>query len=341
MKGLSAQEPTEKIGLLQHVNALMGLLTKAYGPEELQAKAGRIGALHLMRSSQPEDRLAALEKVIGFDSPSQGELQARLDQLEEKITEILVRRKLEERLEAKITRRMQERQADYVKELTLEILREGNPDNAHTLKKYAYLQKLEARGLSRSALELMRPASLGEVVGQGQGIRSILSKLASPYPQHILIYGPPGVGKTTVARLALEHARQLAHTPFGPEAPFVEVDGTTIRWDPREATNPLLGSVHDPIYQGAKREMADGAIPEPKLGLVTEAHGGVLFIDEIGELEPILQNKLLKVLEDKRVTFESPYYDPEDPNIPKYIRHLFEKGAPADFVLIGATTRQP
>ncbi|MGI6038209.1 MAG: S16 family serine protease, partial [Limnochordia bacterium] len=70
-------------------------------------------------------------------------------------------------------------------------------------------------------------------------------------------------------------------------------------------------------------------------------HGGVLFIDEIGELEPILQNKLLKVLEDKRVTFESPYYDPEDPNIPKYIRHLFEKGAPADFVLIGATTRQP
>ena len=82
-------------------------------------------------------------------------------------------------------------------------------------------------------------------------------------------------------------------------------------------------------------------MPEPKTGLVTEAHGGVLFIDEIGELDDILQNKLLKVLEDKRVEFSSSYYDPDDENIPEYIRYLFEKGAPADFVLIGATTKDP
>lgn len=104
---------------------------------------------------------------------------------------------------------------------------------------------------------------------------------------------------------------------------------------------PLLGSVHDPIYQGSKRDLAEVGIPEPKTGLVTEAHGGVLFIDEIGELDDILQNKLLKVLEDKRVEFSSSYYDPDDENIPEYIRYLFEKGAPADFVLIGATTKDP
>lgn len=51
-------------------------------------------------------------------------------------------------------------------------------------------------------------------------------------------------------------------------------------------TNPLLGSVHDPIYQGARREFADTGIPEPKLGLVSDANGGVLFIDEIGEMDP-------------------------------------------------------
>lgn len=74
---------------------------------------------------------------------------------------------------------------------------------------------------------------------------------------------------------------------------------------------------------------------------MTDAHGGVLFIDEIGELDPILLNKLLKVLEDKRVYFESAYYDEEDEGIPAYIHKLFKEGAPADFILIGATTRLP
>ena len=53
----------------------------------------------------------------------------------------------------------------------------------------------------------------------------------------------------------------------------------------------------------------------------------------------MLLNKLLKVLEDKRVFFESAYYDETDPNVPAYIKKLFKEGAPADFVLIGATTR--
>ena len=149
-------------------------------------------------------------------------------------------------------------------------------------------------------MEVLRPKSLAEIVGQEQAIASLVSKLASPYPQHIILYGPPGVGKTTAARLALEAAKQVQGSSFGPDAPFVEVNGTTLRWDPREVTNPLLGSVHDPIYQGAKKDLADTGIPEPKLGLVTDAHGGILFIDEIGEMDPLLLNKLLKVLEEKR-----------------------------------------
>ncbi len=74
---------------------------------------------------------------------------------------------------------------------------------------------------------------------------------------------------------------------------------------------------------------------------MTKAHGGVLFIDEIGEMAPALQTKLLKVLEDKRVMFESSYYDEHDPNVPAYVKKLFADGAPADFILIGATTRDP
>ena len=182
---------------------------------------------------------------------------------------------------------------------------------------------------------------LADVVGQKAAIASLLAKISSPFPQHVILYGPPGVGKTTVARLALDVAKTRDYTPFAADAPFVEASGATLRWDPRETTNPLLGSVHDPIYQGSKREFAEGGIPEPKLGLVTKAHGGVLFIDEIGEMDAVLQTKLLKVLEDKRFSFESSYYDESDPSVPAYVKKLFKDGAPADFVMIGATTRDP
>jgi Lon-like ATP-dependent protease len=104
--------------------------------------------------------------------------------------------------------------------------------------------------------------------------------------------------------------------------------------------DPLIGSVHDPIYQGAG-PLGMAGIPQPKPGAVTKAHGGVLFIDEIGELHPVQMNKLLKVLEDRKVFLESAYYNPDDANIPRHIRDVFDNGLPADFRLVGATTRTP
>jgi Lon-like ATP-dependent protease len=74
---------------------------------------------------------------------------------------------------------------------------------------------------------------------------------------------------------------------------------------------------------------------------VTKAHGGVLFLDEIGELHPIQMNKLLKILEDRKVFLESAYYNSEDANIPRHIHDIFQNGLPADFRLVGATTKNP
>ena len=125
---------------------------------------------------------------------------------------------------------------------------------------------------------------------------------------------------------------------FSADAKFVEVDASTLRFDERGIADPLIGSVHDPIYQGAGAYGVAG-IPQPKPGAVTKAHGGVLFLDEIGELHPIQMNKLLKVLEDRKVFLESSYYSSEDSNIPSHIHEIFQKGLPADFRLVGATTR--
>jgi ATP-dependent Lon protease len=333
--------------LERRVDALEQVLIQIYGPERLILRAGKLQALKQLRSEDLGLKVLALEKLILDDPgithvPTRREIPKILSHLEDELADMIARRTLEDELEKKIAERMQERHEEYVRDIRNQILKEdGGPETPETLKKLERLTQLDQVGLRGSALDVVRPTSLDEVVGQESAIESLMAKLASPFPQHVLLYGPPGIGKTTVARLVLEAAKKFQQSPFGDGASFVEADGTTLRWDPREVTNPLLGSVHDPIYQGARRELAESGIPEPKTGLVTEAHGGVLFIDEIGEMDPILQNKLLKVLEDKRVRFDSPYYDPDDTAVPQYVHKLFQEGAPADFVLVGATTRQP
>ncbi len=342
-----AEKISESEHLRRQVNALYNLVTNIYGSDKVVLKAGKLEALNLIRSDIFEERVLALQKIVFEDPtidkvPTIEEIPKIIDDVEDEIADIIARRSVEDKLEKKIAERMQQRHDDYVKEIKMQIIKEtAGPENAQTLKKLAILEKLEQKKLSRSAIEALRPDSFEEIVGQDRAIKSLLAKLACPFPQHVILYGPPGVGKTSAARLALQVAKKIKGTPFTEDARFIEVDGTTLRWDPRDVTNPLLGSVHDPIYQGAKRDLADTGIPEPKLGLVTDAHGGVLFIDEIGELDPMLLNKLLKVLEDKRVFFDSAYYDSHDPNTPQYIKKLFEEGAPADFILIGATTREP
>lgn len=330
----------------RQVTALYGLLADVIGSEKLVLKAGKLDALEQMRSENVAERVLALQKIVlenpTFDKlPKEEEIPQILEDLEEEIADSMARRTVEDKIEKKIVEKMEERHQEYVQEIRTQVLKEeNNTENPQTLKRLADLEKLEDKKLTKSVMELLRPATLTEVIGQERAVQSLRAKLSSPYPQHLILYGPPGVGKTTAARLVLEEACKAKFTPFGEDAPFVETDGTTLRWDPRDMTNPLLGSVHDPIYQGARRDLAESGVPEPKTGLVTEAHGGILFIDEIGEMDSMLQNKLLKVLEDKRAFFESAYYDPSDETVPKYIKKLFEDGAPADFVLIGATTRE-
>ncbi|MCQ6278290.1 ATP-dependent protease LonB [Bacillus sp. EB600] len=207
-------------------------------------------------------------------------------------------------------------------------------------KEMEQLRKMRSIALTEPLSEKVRPTSFQDIVGQEDGIKSLKAALCGPNPQHVIIYGPPGVGKTAAARLVLEEAKKNAKSPFSPSSVFVELDATTARFDERGIADPLIGSVHDPIYQGAGA-MGQAGIPQPKQGAVTNAHGGVLFIDEIGELHPIQMNKLLKVLEDRKVFLESAYYHEENNQIPTHIHDIFKNGLPADFRLIGATTRTP
>ena len=137
----------------------------------------------------------------------------------------------------------------------------------------------------------------------------------------------------------MEKAKKNPYSPFRPDAKFVEIDATCLRCDERNIADPLIGSVHDPIYQGAGA-YGHAGVPSPKEGAVTRAHGGILFLDEIGDLHPLHLNKLLKVMEDRKVFLESAYYSRENRTFRPCARYICQRLL-ADFRIVGATTKSP
>lgn len=335
------------LSLDAQVNVIHQILKNILDEGAVRARTVRFKLQKYVNSTDICERVYALNIIASEGKgiktiPTEEDVRDTLEDTVYFIAETLAKKYVQTKIESEVEKALAERQEKFMDDLKVSIIKkQKGPESEKTSVKLERLKNLDAKKINKNVMNLLRPENFDEVIGQSRAVKSLISKMASPYPQHILLYGPPGVGKTSAARLALKAAKQLAITPFDEDSKFIEVDGTTLRWDPREITNPLLGSVHDPIYQGSKKDLAEIGVPEPKTGLVTEAHGGVLFIDEIGELDEILQNKLLKVLEDKRVEFSSSYYDKDDENTPAYIKYLFDNGAPADFVLVGATTKDP
>ncbi len=99
----------------------------------------------------------------------------------------------------------------------------------------------------------------------------------------ILLNGPTGAGKSFLARRIYE--LKLARHQFS--GPFVEVNCATLRGD--TAMSALFGHVK-------------GRLParEERAGLLRSADGGMLFLDEVGELGADEQAMLLKAIEEKR-----------------------------------------
>jgi ATP-dependent Lon protease len=259
----------DKIELLKQIETLYVIVNNMLGKEVVKSRMGKENLQSYMESDDVEKRVYALQKLIFIDEPiisipDMSNVPGILDGVEEELANIIARRYVENKIEKKVEQVLEERQEKYMQELKVSILKkQGGPENAKTLKKYADLEVLETIKLSKSVMELIRPSEMGEIVGQDRALKALISKISSPYHQHAILYGPPGVGKTSAARLALDIAKKLKHTPFTKKSRFVEVDGTTLRWDPREITNPLLGSVHDPIYRVLKETLPKGVSQSP------------------------------------------------------------------------------
>lgn len=140
---------------------------------------------------------------------------------------------------------------------------------------------LENQALRR---QLHAPVDPGTMVGHGSAMRRIgaLVRKVAPTRSNVLILGESGTGKELVAR--------ALHTLGADEdAAFLAVNCAAIPHDLLE--NQLFGHVRG-AFTGADRDRA---------GLFVAAGRGTVFLDEIGEMTPPIQAKLLRAIEHKEV----------------------------------------
>lgn len=151
------------------------------------------------------------------------------------------------------------------------------------------------RMLKESLLErnLRNPGAFSEMVTQDDRMLNIFRYLEAVggSSEPVLITGESGTGKELVAR--------TVHRLFSPKGPFKAVNAAGL--DDNVFSDTLFGHVRG-AFTGADRMRS---------GLIEEAAGGVLFLDEIGDLLPSSQVKLLRLLQ------EGEYY-PLGSDRPKY-----------------------
>jgi two-component system response regulator AtoC len=123
-----------------------------------------------------------------------------------------------------------------------------------------------------------------QIIGNSMKMQEVYKLMArvADTDSTILILGESGTGKELVARaLHFNSRRQFA--------PFIPIN-----------CSALPENLLESELFGHRKGAFTGAITEKK-GLFQEADGGTIFLDEIGSMPPVLQSRLLRVLQDKEV----------------------------------------
>ena len=150
--------------------------------------------------------------------------------------------------------------------------------------KRAIEQKKLQEELRRLRTEVQARDRFQNIIGQSEVMQRIFQVVAQVSDLHanVLIEGESGTGKELIARAIHAHSARAS-------GPFVPINCAAIPETLLESE--LFGYVRG-AFTDARKD---------RRGLFQEASGGVLFLDEIGEIALSLQSKLLRVLEDKEV----------------------------------------
>ena len=143
----------------------------------------------------------------------------------------------------------------------------------------------ETKRLRQTVRDKQAPAGLTPIVGESPAIARVKSTVerVAPTEARVLITGEPGTGKELVARWV--HAQ--SHRADGP---IVEVNCAAI---PSELIESELFGHEKGAFTGATKQ---------RIGKFEQADGGTLFLDEIGDMSLDAQAKVLRALQESRIT---------------------------------------
>jgi DNA-binding NtrC family response regulator len=178
-------------------------------------------------------------------------------------------------------------------ELTVRVMRSGALDVLDKAAAPAEIRSVVDRAIQHGALarevrrlrgEVEKARGLGEVIGESALMRQLLqmSDRVAASDATVLIVGESGTGKELLAR--------TIHR-VGPRA-----DGPFVAFD----CSALAPSLLEAVLFGHEKGAFTGA-GRARRGLFREAHGGTIFLDEIGDIDASVQNKLLRVLQEREI----------------------------------------
>jgi DNA-binding NtrC family response regulator/tetratricopeptide (TPR) repeat protein len=167
--------------------------------------------------------------------------------------------------------------------LYVDVRRDAPPIDEASLGLLELLARLLARSRGAAVDEPVAPPSVfPEIVGRSPAMERLFGEMAKVAASDLFVhvFGETGTGKERVARALHTHSRRR-------HRPFVAVNASS-----------LSDELFESEMFGHVRGAFTGAVADRR-GYVMEADGGTLFIDEVTDLSPKGQSKLLRFLTDK------------------------------------------
>ncbi len=164
------------------------------------------------------------------------------------------------------------------------VPKDAGPDELkHVFKKVLEIRELKQKN-KKTQSEVKKVHKSNVLIGNSPSIQKLkkLIEKAKNSPAPIVIHGETGTGKEVVARL-------LRKSTDGELEPFVAVDSSTIQ-----------SSVAESVLFGYEKGAFTGA-EKSTHGLFEEANGGTIYFDELANMPLEIQNKLLRVIQEKEV----------------------------------------